>query len=104
MSAKDRFPKIFASVYAILMLALYAPRLFGIPWNGSFTNVQTLWDDFLFRSSREDLKPGDKRLILLAVDEETGRQYGFPLPRAVYARALDQMKALGVDIYSAVDS
>jgi adenylate cyclase len=50
----------------------------------------------MFRTFKETLKPGDKRLILLAVDEDTGRKYGFPLPRAAYATALDKLKDLGV--------
>ncbi len=97
MTGKDRFPRLFASLYTVLLLGLYMPQLFALPWSGSFTSVQGLWHDFLFQSHRASLKPGDKRLILLAIDEETGRKYGFPLPRAVYAKALDRLKALGTD-------
>ena len=97
MPPKDRFPKVFSWVYAAILLGLYMPMLFGIHRLGTFTNVQALWHDFMFQSRRASLNPGDKRLILLAVDDETGQKYGFPLPRLAYAQALDKMKALGVD-------
>ncbi|NNN05696.1 MAG: CHASE2 domain-containing protein [Elusimicrobia bacterium] len=96
MIGKNWFPKLFSVVYAVLLLGLYMPQLFGLSGD-SFAGVQGLWSDFLFQSQSESLKPGDPRLILLAVDEETGKKYGFPLPRAAYARALGQMKSLGVD-------
>jgi len=94
---KARFPKIFASVFTALVLILYMPGLVGLRANGTFSNVQALWHDFLFKVNRDNLRPADPRLILLAVDDETVAKYGFPLPRIAYARALDKMKALGVD-------
>lgn len=96
MIGKNWFPKLFSVVYAVLLLGLYMPQLFGLSGD-SFAGVQGLWSDFLFQSQRDSLKPGDPRLILLAVDEDTGKKYGFPLPRAAYAKALGKMKALGVD-------
>lgn len=97
MPPQDRFPKIFSWLYAVVLVGLYMPMLFGLGINGVFTNVQGLWHDFMFKVQRVELKPGDKRLILLAVDDETVRKHGFPLPRTEYAQALDKMKALGVD-------
>jgi CHASE2 domain-containing sensor protein len=97
VTQKDRFPKVFASVFTAVMLVLYMPGLVGLHWNGTFSNLQGLWHDFMFRVNRDSLKPGDPRLILLALDDETGQKYGFPLPRATYAPALDRMKSLGVD-------
>jgi adenylate cyclase len=97
VSAKNRFPRIFAVVFTVAFYFLYHPTWFGVPWNGIFYNVQGTWQDFMFRAHKNSLKPGDKRLILLAVDDESGKKYGFPLPRAVYAKALDRMKALGVN-------
>ncbi len=97
MLGKSRFPKLFSSLYALVLLGLYMPALFGLPWNGSFTNVQGIWHDFMFQAHKDSLKLGDKRLILLAVDEETGKKYGFPLPREVYAKALGKLRELGAD-------
>jgi adenylate cyclase len=94
---KVRFRKVFAVVYTLIFFVVYRPTWFGIPWNGVFYNMQGIWHDFMFRSHKGSLQRGDKRLILLAVDEESGKKYGFPLPRAVYARALDRMKSLGVN-------
>ncbi len=96
MTAKTRFPKIFCYVYAFVLMALYMPQMFGLPQRGVFSSVQGLWHDYMFQARRDSLRSGDKRLILLAIDEETGKKFGFPLPRTVYATALDKMKALGV--------
>lgn len=85
---KSRFPKIFAVVYGLLFALAYLA--------GIFTSMHYVWEDRLFRMRPPTVKPADPKLILLAVDEETGKKFGFPLPRAVYARALDKMKTLGV--------
>lgn len=96
MTTKNRFPKIFCSVFAFFFLVLYIPRLFGLPFSSAFTGVQYVWHDLLFQFNRQAVKSGDPRLILVAVDAETGKKHGFPLPRALYAQALDKMRALGV--------
>ncbi|MDE2511533.1 MAG: adenylate/guanylate cyclase domain-containing protein, partial [Elusimicrobia bacterium] len=85
---KSRFPKIFTFVYGLAFLVLYLA--------GMFTSAHYVWVDRLFQMRPSNVKPADPRLTLLAVDEETGKKFGFPLPRAVYARALDKMKSLGV--------
>jgi adenylate cyclase len=96
--SSSRFAKVFIVVYTIFFLILYFPQLVGVESPGAFAHIQYVWQDFLFRHGRENLKPGDPRLILASVDEETGKKFGFPLPRAVYAQALDKLKALGVKV------
>jgi len=85
---KSRFPKIFAISFGLLFTVVYLA--------GIFTSAQFVWTDRLFQMRPASVKPADPRLVLLAVDDETGKKYGFPLPRAVYAQALDKLKALGV--------
>jgi CHASE2 domain-containing sensor protein len=94
--ASSRFAKVFIALYTILFLVIYTPRLINVENAGAFAHVQFVWQDFLFHHYAPELKPGDPRLILVAVDEESGKKYGFPLPRTVYAQALDKMKDLGV--------
>ena len=94
--ASSRFAKVFIFLYTLFFLVVYAPRFIGVENGGAFTHVQFVWQDFLFHHYASELKPGDPRLILVSVDEETGKKYGFPLPRIVYAQALDKLKALGV--------
>ena len=85
---RSRFPKIFVGVYGVFFCLLFLA--------GAFRSAQYVWKDMLFQRREEALKPGDPRLILVAIDEESGKKFGFPLPRAQYARALDKLKALGV--------
>jgi adenylate cyclase len=94
--SSSRFAKIFVVLYTFLFLVVYTPLLIGVENAGAFAHVQFVWQDFLFRHFQDSLRPGDPRLILVSVDEETGKKYGFPLPRPVYAQALDKLKALGV--------
>jgi CHASE2 domain-containing sensor protein len=94
--SSSRFAKVFIALYTLFFLAIYAPRFVGVDNPGAFAHVQLVWQDFLFHHYEKSLKPGDPRLILAAVDDETGKKFGFPLPRAVYAQALDKLKALGV--------
>ncbi|MFI5345204.1 MAG: CHASE2 domain-containing protein [Elusimicrobiota bacterium] len=85
---KSRFPKIFVVAYALFFTLLFLA--------GIFKSAKYVWMDFMFQMRPSSVKPADGRLTLLAVDEETGKKFGFPLPRAVYGRALDKMKSLGV--------
>ncbi|HEX4048800.1 MAG TPA: CHASE2 domain-containing protein, partial [Elusimicrobiota bacterium] len=96
--SSSRFAKIFIVLYTLFFLVVYAPRFIGVDNSGAFSQLQLVWQDFLFHHYASELKPGDPRLILAAVDEETGKKYGFPLPRAVYARVLDKLKALGARV------
>jgi adenylate cyclase len=96
--SSSRFAKIFIVVYTLFFLVLYLPRFVGMENAGAFSHIQFVWQDSLFRHDAESLKQGDPRLILVSLDEETGKKYGFPLPRPVYAPTLDKLKALGVKI------
>ncbi|MEK7384182.1 MAG: adenylate/guanylate cyclase domain-containing protein [Elusimicrobiota bacterium] len=88
MTSKSRFPKIFCAAFFFVFVFVYVL--------GAFTGMQHVWHDLMFKAQPSVVKAADPRLILLAIDEETGAKHGFPLPRALYARALDKMKALGV--------
>ncbi len=94
--SSSRFARFFIVLYTLFFLAVYAPRFVGVDNAGAFAHIQFVWQDFLFHHNEGLLKAGDPRLILVAVDEETGKKFGFPLPRVVYAQALDKLKALGV--------
>ena len=94
--ASSRFAKVFIFLYTLFFLAVYAPRFVGVDNAGVFAHVQLVWQDALFHHYKDSLRPGDPRLILVAVDEDAGKKFGFPLPRAVYAQALDKLKELGV--------
>ncbi|MBI4370743.1 MAG: adenylate/guanylate cyclase domain-containing protein [Elusimicrobia bacterium] len=93
---KNRFARVFCLLCALAFPLLYAPVLVGIERPGVFTGVGCVWQDLLFRLRPGVLREGDPKLVLAAVDDETGKAYGFPLPRGVYARALDALKSYGV--------
>jgi len=88
LTSKSRFPKIFCAVFFLVFCILYIL--------GAFSSVQYVWHDFMFQAQPSVAKPADPRLILLAIDDETGKKHGFPLPRVLYAHTLDKLKALGV--------
>ncbi len=90
-----RFATVFAALYTLFFLVLYFPPFVGIEARGAFSHIHNSWQDFLFTRSSA-LKPGDPRLILIAIDDDSGKKYGFPLPRKLYAQALDKLQALGV--------
>jgi len=96
--ASSRFAKVFIFLYTLVFLVVYMPRFVGIDNAGAFAHLQYVWNDFLFHHHKQQLKPGDPRLILIAADDETGKKYGFPLPRTVYAQALDKLKADGAKV------
>jgi len=93
---KDRFPRNFCLAFTLVFLILYWPGLLGMPVRGVFAHSEDVWTDFLFRWRKADLPTGDPRIILAALDEETGQKYGFPLPREVHARLLEKLKTYGV--------
>jgi adenylate cyclase len=93
---KDRFPRNFCIVFTFIFLAFYWPGMLGIPVRGIFAHTEDVWVDILFRWRMHKLPTGDPRIILAALDDETGKRYGFPLPRAVHARLLDKLKSYGV--------
>ncbi|MCR4295661.1 MAG: adenylate/guanylate cyclase domain-containing protein, partial [Elusimicrobia bacterium] len=90
------FPKRFCIVFCLVSAIAYLPFLVGIPSNGVFTSMERVWHDLSFTLRGDAVKGGDERLILLAVDDETVRKHGFPLPRIAYARGLDKLRGYGV--------
>jgi adenylate cyclase len=97
-SRKSRFPLYFLLAFVPLFTLFAYPRqLLGVEVYGMFYHQEDVWQDFLHRLHGASLREGDPRIIVLAVDEETGKGHGFPLPRDLYARSLDKLKALGVD-------
>ncbi len=98
MKNPGRFAKVFSVVSCLLFLFATHPRLLGIESMGVFAHFQNTWQDFMFNHAGSALKPGDARLSMVALDVETGKKYGFPLPRKVYAPMLDKLRELGVRV------
>lgn len=96
-SDKSRFPLRFSICFTILFLILYWPGFIGRPASmGLFQHMEDVWQDKLFVSHAYSLRPSDPRIILVALDDDTGKKYGFPLPRARYGDILDRLKEYGV--------
>ena len=93
---KSRFPLRFSWIFTFVFLVFYCPSFVLLPVNGIFFHMESGWHDHLFAAHQNSRSKGDPRLILLAMDEDTGKKYGFPLPRIVHARALDALKRHGV--------
>ena len=98
VKSPGRFAKFFSVVSCLLFLVAVHPRFLGLESPGVFARFQNNWQDFMFSRAGGALRSGDPRLILAAVDAETGKKYGFPLPRTAYARLLDALKALGARV------
>ena len=98
MKNPGRFAKYFSIFFAILFLLFTHPRFVGVDSPGLFANFQNSWQDFMFKRSGASLKAGDPRLTMVAMDVETGKKYGFPLPRKVFVPMLDKFKELGVRV------
>jgi adenylate cyclase len=93
----SRFPLYFVLAFIpLFLLATYPGEIFGWDIGGLLSHQEDVWQDFLFRLHGDSLRPSDPRVIVVAVDEETGKGHGFPLPRDMYAKALDRLKAMGV--------
>jgi CHASE2 domain-containing sensor protein len=90
------FPKRFCAVFCLLAALAYHPFLIGIPSNGLFSSIEAVWHDRSFNLREASIKSGDPRLLLVAVDDDTVHELGFPLPRKVYAKALDKLREYGV--------
>ncbi len=82
------FPKYFSVVFSLLACTAYLASLFA--------PVERLWHDRAFLRGVESLKTGDPRLLLIAIDDDTVRTHGFPLPRTVQAQALEKLRKYGV--------
>jgi adenylate cyclase len=95
---KHTFPRRFSWICTVLFLVAYWPGLVGMDRPGLFRHVESVWHDKLFVLDEGSVKESDPRITLLALDEETGKKYGFPLPRSIHARLLDKLKPLGVKV------
>ncbi len=89
------FPKRFCMVFCVLAAVAYLPLLVGIQSSGLFASVESVWHDRSFTLREGSIKTGDPRLILVAVDDDTVHTLGFPLPRKIFAQALDKLKDYG---------
>lgn len=73
----------------------------GLRWMGVFQSWElSAFDGFVRMQPTE---PADKRLLIVGVDEEDLRRYGYPIADAVIARLLAQLRqfqsaAIGLDI------
>jgi class 3 adenylate cyclase/CHASE2 domain-containing sensor protein len=97
-AGKSRFPRRFSWIFTILFLILYWPNLFLFNYSGVFQRSEDALHDKLFSWDAGRLTPGDPRIILVALDEETGKKFGFPLSRAVQAQVLDSLKKYGAKV------
>ena len=97
-ASQGRFPRRFAWIFTVLFLIAYWPGLVLRDMRGVFDRMEDSFHDKLFNFDMERLATGDPRIILLALDEETGKKYGFPLPRTVDAQILDKLRADGVKV------
>ncbi|MDE2038940.1 MAG: CHASE2 domain-containing protein [Elusimicrobia bacterium] len=95
---KSSFPRRFSFVFSLFFLLLYWPGFLGLGYNGVFQHAEDAWHDRMFVLDRAHLRGGDPRIVLIALDEETGNKYGFPLPRKIDARILDALKARGAAV------
>lgn len=92
-NTKSKFPLRFSVIFSFLWLLTYTQA-------NILMHQENLWSDLLFRATRESLKDGDPRIILLALDDQTGKELSFPVPRKYLAQMLDKLKALGVKTVS----
>jgi class 3 adenylate cyclase/CHASE2 domain-containing sensor protein len=97
-SSQGRFPRRFAWVFTVLFIIAYWPGVFLRDVRGVFDRMEDGFHDKLFTFDQDHLATGDARIILVALDEETGKKYGFPLPRTVDAQILDKLRADGAKV------
>ena len=94
--AKSRFPRNSTIAFAVVFCVLYWPGMFFIPSDGPFRRIEDSWQDHLFTLRENAVAKGDPRIIIAAMDADTGKKYGFPLPRAVQAKLIDKLGGYGV--------
>ena len=83
-----KFPKYFSAIFSVVAVLAYLA--------GAYRPLERIWHDRSFSHRAESLKLADPRLLLVAMDEDTVKKHGFPLPRVVHAQLIDKLKALGV--------
>lgn len=94
-NAPNRFPRNFSIVFSIVFILLYWPGAVMLPFNGVFTGMENTWMDMLFVLRQDKIAEGDPRIILAAMDDDSVKKYGFPLPRNIHAKLLDRLKSMG---------
>jgi adenylate cyclase len=94
--AKDNFGRNFTIGLSLVFLVLYWPTVFFLPFNSAFDHLEDRWHDALFQLHESNLAPGDPRIIIAAMDDDTVHKHGFPLPRRLHAKVLDRLKEYGV--------
>ncbi|MBI4377410.1 MAG: adenylate/guanylate cyclase domain-containing protein [Elusimicrobia bacterium] len=85
---RRRFPIYFAIGFSLFFGFLY--------WLDVFVGPERVWMDRVFLLRAASLKPGDPRIIIAAIDDQTIKKHGLPPPRSLHARFLDKAKAYGV--------
>ncbi|MBI5210249.1 MAG: adenylate/guanylate cyclase domain-containing protein [Elusimicrobia bacterium] len=95
-TSASRFPLYFTLSFTFVFFILYWPGMLLLPFGGFFVSLEDNWVDMTFQLRESGVPEGDPRIILAAIDEDTGKEFGFPLPRNAYARLLDQLKKYGV--------
>lgn len=103
---KARFPLHFSLWFSAIFVLLYWPGiiLLSTEYEGVFKHLEDVWIDKLFDLRRGSTPSGDPRIIVVAidsdtgnaVDKETGQRFGFPLPRKVHAKLISRLKDYGV--------
>jgi len=86
-------PRRICLAIALLGVILYIPATVGL-----FSPLERMWHHASFNQRAAKLPAGDERLIVVAVDDETVRELGFPLPRRYYGQALDEMTRMGAKV------
>jgi class 3 adenylate cyclase/CHASE2 domain-containing sensor protein len=95
-AGKSRFPRNFSIAFTAVFCLFYWPGILGLPIDGAFRHAEDVWADKVFQLRENSLRDGDPRIILIALDVDTGKKLSFPLPRIHQARLLDKFKAYGV--------
>ena len=87
--AASRFPLWFPALYSLFFFFLYyaPPHL--------FFHLEEKLQDRLFVWRGMSLPTGDPRIVIVTLDDETLKKYGFPPPRKVHAELLGKLQALG---------
>ncbi len=88
MKSAKKFPLYFTLVFSVIAALAYLGDIFA--------SLERTWHDHAFGLAGLQLKTGDDRLLLVAIDEDTVKKHGFPLPRTALAKTLDKLKELGV--------
>jgi len=88
---------LFALGLSVFFLLAEAAPILGVR-GGLFYSLENQAQDFLFRWNGQQLRKADPRIIIAAVDDKTGQEFGFPLPRSEYGVLLDKLKAAGAKL------